>query len=82
MKLISGKSTKVSFLDSFHSIWNNDSSSPVRISVPPSAFASQAVMSVDTLGLDYAKVNPSGGAIALGHPLGVSATSIVFFYPK
>ncbi|GAA5839225.1 hypothetical protein JCM5353_008542 [Sporobolomyces roseus] len=36
------------------------------------AFASQAVMSVDTLGLDYAKVNPSGGAIALGHPLGAT----------
>lgn len=29
-------------------------------------------MSVDTLGLDYAKVNPSGGAIALGHPLGAT----------
>ncbi|GAA5901648.1 uncharacterized protein JCM6883_000351 [Sporobolomyces salmoneus] len=36
------------------------------------AFASQAVMSVDTLGLDYAKVNPNGGAIALGHPLGAT----------
>lgn len=31
-------------------------------------------MSVDTLGLDYAKVNPNGGAIALGHPLGVRLT--------
>ncbi|CEQ43212.1 SPOSA6832_05119, partial [Sporobolomyces salmonicolor] len=36
------------------------------------AFASQAVMSVDTLGLDYAKVNPNGGAIAMGHPLGAT----------
>ncbi|GAA5951114.1 hypothetical protein JCM3765_002389 [Sporobolomyces pararoseus] len=36
------------------------------------AFASQAVMSVDTLGLDYSKVNPNGGAIALGHPLGAT----------
>lgn len=36
------------------------------------AFASQAIMSVDTLGLDYAKVNPNGGAIALGHPLGAT----------
>lgn len=34
------------------------------------AFASQAVMSIQHLGLDYAKVNPVGGAIALGHPLG------------
>jgi len=34
------------------------------------AFASQAIYSVETLGLDFAKVNPNGGAIALGHPLG------------
>ena len=27
-------------------------------------------MSIEHLGLDYAKVNPNGGAIALGHPLG------------
>ncbi|ORY88657.1 Thiolase, N-terminal domain-domain-containing protein [Leucosporidium creatinivorum] len=36
------------------------------------AFASQAVMSIETLGLDYAKVNPVGGAIAFGHPLGAT----------
>jgi acetyl-CoA acyltransferase len=34
------------------------------------AFASQAVYCVRELGLDAAKVNPNGGAIALGHPLG------------
>lgn len=34
------------------------------------AFASQATYSVDKLGLDIDKVNPNGGAIALGHPLG------------
>jgi len=34
------------------------------------AFASQAVYSVEVLGIDPAKVNPKGGAIALGHPLG------------
>eukprot|EP01122_Echinamoeba_exundans_P003282 TRINITY_DN13408_c1_g1_i1.p1 TRINITY_DN13408_c1_g1~~TRINITY_DN13408_c1_g1_i1.p1 ORF type:complete len:440 (-),score=144.81 TRINITY_DN13408_c1_g1_i1:93-1412(-) len=34
------------------------------------AFASQAAYSVQKLGLDPAKVNPLGGAIALGHPLG------------
>ena len=34
------------------------------------AFASQATWCVDELGIDYAKVNPNGGAIALGHPLG------------
>jgi len=34
------------------------------------AFASQALYCVEKLGLDPAKVNPNGGAIALGHPLG------------
>ncbi|PIA13916.1 thiolase [Coemansia reversa NRRL 1564] len=34
------------------------------------AFASQALYSIDKLGLDIARVNPKGGAIALGHPLG------------
>eukprot|EP00877_Chromochloris_zofingiensis_P002790 jgi/Chrzof1/12511/Cz06g36270.t1_ATO2B[v5.2] len=34
------------------------------------AFASQASYSINHLGLDMAKVNPNGGAIALGHPLG------------
>ncbi|KAE8446829.1 hypothetical protein EG329_011606 [Mollisiaceae sp. DMI_Dod_QoI] len=34
------------------------------------AFASMLVYCVETLGLDPEKVNPRGGAIALGHPLG------------
>jgi acetyl-CoA acyltransferase 1 len=34
------------------------------------AFASQAVYCVEKLGIPMAKVNPKGGAIALGHPLG------------
>ncbi|BGP05103.1 3-ketoacyl-CoA thiolase with broad chain length specificity [Rhodotorula toruloides] len=34
------------------------------------AFASQAVMSIEHIGLDRSKVNPNGGAIAMGHPLG------------
>ena len=34
------------------------------------AFASQALYSVRKLGIDMAKVNPVGGAISLGHPLG------------
>jgi len=34
------------------------------------AFASMGVYCVQNLGLDPAKVNPRGGAIALGHPLG------------
>lgn len=36
------------------------------------AFASMAVYCVNVLGLDHAKVNPRGGAIALGHPLGAT----------
>ncbi|KAL5342359.1 Thiolase, N-terminal domain-containing protein [Aspergillus crustosus] len=36
------------------------------------AFASMAVYSIENLGLDHAKVNPRGGAIALGHPLGAT----------
>lgn len=38
------------------------------------AFASQACMSVNTLGLDWKKVNPNGGAIAVGHALGNTGT--------
>jgi len=37
------------------------------------AFASQAVYSVQTLGIPFEKVNVHGGAIAIGHPLGASA---------
>ena len=36
------------------------------------AFASQALFSVEHLGLDKKKVNPVGGAIAMGHPLGAT----------
>jgi acetyl-CoA acetyltransferase family protein len=36
------------------------------------AFASQAVACITELGLDPAKTNVHGGAIALGHPLGAS----------
>jgi acetyl-CoA acyltransferase 1 len=36
------------------------------------AFASQALYCVRKLGIDEAKVNPKGGAIALGHPLGAT----------
>ncbi len=36
------------------------------------AFAAQSLAVVNTLGLDMAKVNPMGGAIALGHPLGAT----------
>jgi acetyl-CoA acetyltransferase family protein len=41
------------------------------------AFASQSVACVRELGLDEAKVNVNGGAIALGHPLGMSGARLV-----
>ena len=34
------------------------------------AFASQSLAVIRTLGLNPDKINPNGGAIALGHPLG------------
>jgi acetyl-CoA acetyltransferase family protein len=40
------------------------------------AFAVQALACLDALGLDEAKVNVNGGAIALGHPLGCSGARI------
>jgi len=36
------------------------------------AFAAQALAVINDLGLDRSKVNPNGGAIALGHPLGAT----------
>ena len=41
------------------------------------AFASQSLAVVRELGLDVEKVNVNGGAIALGHPLGMSGARLV-----
>ena len=41
------------------------------------AFAAQALAVNRELGLDPARVNPNGGAIALGHPIGATGTIIV-----
>jgi acetyl-CoA C-acetyltransferase/3-oxo-5,6-didehydrosuberyl-CoA/3-oxoadipyl-CoA thiolase len=41
------------------------------------AFAAQAIPCIRELGLDPAKVNIYGGAIALGHPLGASGAKIL-----
>lgn len=38
------------------------------------AFASQAAYCIKALKLPLAKVNPKGGAIALGHPLGATGS--------
>ena len=40
------------------------------------AFASQSLACIQLLGLDQAKVNVRGGAIAIGHPLGASGARI------
>ena len=40
------------------------------------AFAAVGLASVDDLGIDEAKVNVNGGAIAMGHPVGMSGTRL------
>ncbi|KAJ3370289.1 3-ketoacyl-CoA thiolase, peroxisomal, partial [Kappamyces sp. JEL0680] len=47
------------------------------------AFASQAVYCVEKLGIDVNKVNPKGGAIAFGHPMGATgARQIATLLPE
>jgi len=41
------------------------------------AFAAVAIQSARDLGVDLARVNPHGGAIALGHPIGASGARLV-----
>jgi len=41
------------------------------------AFAVQAVAVMSELGVDPAKVNVNGGAVALGHPIGASGARIL-----
>jgi 3-oxoadipyl-CoA thiolase len=41
------------------------------------AFASQSIVCIDELGLDPTRVNVNGGAIALGHPLGMSGARLI-----
>ncbi len=41
------------------------------------AFASQAIYCRDQLGIDPAKLNVNGGAIAIGHPFGMSGARLV-----
>jgi len=40
------------------------------------AFAAQSLAVIQELGLDRARINPNGGAIALGHPLGCSGAKL------
>jgi len=41
------------------------------------AFASQATYCVKKLGIPKEKLNPRGGAIALGHPLGMTGARMI-----
>jgi len=41
------------------------------------AFAAQALSVIKLAGLDPARINPNGGAIALGHPLGCTGAKLV-----
>ncbi len=41
------------------------------------AFAAQVIPSADELGIDYDKLNVNGGAIALGHPFGMTGARIM-----
>jgi acetyl-CoA C-acetyltransferase len=41
------------------------------------AFAASTVAVIKTLGIDPAKVNVNGGAIALGHPIGASGARVL-----
>ncbi len=43
------------------------------------AFASQATYSIEKLGISKDKLNPKGGAIALGHPLGCTGIFLINF---
>ncbi len=41
------------------------------------AFAAQVIASADELDIDWEKLNPNGGAIALGHPFGMTGSRIM-----
>ena len=53
------------------------SASDIDVTELNEAFSSQAMASISDLGLDVAKVNIDGGALALGHPLGATGARIV-----
>jgi acetyl-CoA acyltransferase len=40
------------------------------------AFAAQSLAVIKEAGLDHARINPTGGAIALGHPLGCTGAKL------
>lgn len=44
------------------------------------AFASQATYSIEKVGIPREKLNPKGGAIALGHPLGCTGKFLSYIF--
>jgi|UniRef100_UPI0037843EFD acetyl-CoA C-acetyltransferase len=54
--------------------WSLDQVDSIEIN---EAFAVQTLGCVRELGLDTAKVNPRGGAVALGHPIGASGARVL-----
>ena len=54
--------------------WKLDEVEAIEIN---EAFAVQTLGCIKELGLDTAKVNPRGGAIALGHPIGASGARVL-----
>jgi acetyl-CoA acyltransferase len=54
--------------------WQQDELQTIELN---EAFAAQSLAVIGELGLDEARVNPQGGAIALGHPLGCTGTRLV-----
>ena len=54
--------------------WRLDKVDAIEIN---EAFAVQTLGCIKELGLDSAKVNPRGGAIALGHPIGASGARVL-----
>jgi acetyl-CoA C-acetyltransferase len=54
--------------------WSLDQVDAIEIN---EAFAVQTLGCMKELGLDTAKVNPRGGAIALGHPIGASGARVL-----
>ncbi|KAL3432366.1 Thiolase, N-terminal domain-containing protein [Aspergillus tetrazonus] len=61
-------------IDAIKRLYKNSgvSQSDVDIFELNEAFASQSIHCIRELGIDMAKVNPNGGAIALGHPIGAT----------
>jgi acetyl-CoA C-acetyltransferase len=66
-------------VDGIRKIWSKTGWKPEDVDLYEinEAFAVQSVAVIRELGLDPARVNVNGGAVALGHPIGASGTRIL-----